>query len=182
MAYTSSQVVQAVPTGINSALVRIGGGTLSGTSTVFSNVFSATYNNYLVTFNSVAIDASTPYLRIKIAGTSIHNFAVLDARSSGYNENPEVASVADDSAGINLAILDVAATTKTSGSIFITSPFLTDKTGVNGSFSAGQNTIRFYNVNGIVKSTASYTDFTIDNTTAQTFTGGIVNIYGYTLS
>jgi hypothetical protein len=32
MAYTSSQVVQAVPTGINSALVYIGGGSLNGSA------------------------------------------------------------------------------------------------------------------------------------------------------
>lgn len=180
MAYTSSQVVQAVPTGINSALVRIGGGALSGTSTVFSNVFSATYNNYLVTFNSVFASASTPNLRLKIASTSIHNYCLWEARSSNYTTNPNVASAADDAAAILLNICDVS-TTKSSGSIMITSPFLTDKTGVNGSFSASQNTYRFFNVNATVVSTASYTDFTVDFSGGETLSG-TVNIYGYTLS
>jgi hypothetical protein len=181
MAYTSSQVVQAVPTGINSALVRIGGGTLSGTSTVFTSVFSATYNNYLVTFNSVAVDSSTPYLRIKIAGTSIHNFCVWESRSQGTTD-PTTASAAETSAGISLAILDTAANVSTSGHITICSPFLTQRTGVDGSFMAAQNTYRFFTANGTVVSTASYTDFTIDNSSGQTFTAGTVNIYGYTLS
>ena len=179
MPYTSSQVVQAVPTGINSALVRIGGGTLSGTSVTFSSVFSATYDNYLVTFNSVAINASTPYLTLKIAATSIHNFMVFETRGSGVG--PASAIAAEDNAAIYLALLDTAANFITSGHIEICSPFLAARTGVDGTFAAAQNS-RMFTTNGIVKDTTSYTAFTIENSSGQTFTGGTVNIYGYTLS
>ena len=165
---------------VTAALTRIGGANLSGTSVTFSNVFSATYNNYLVTFNSVYASGSTPNLRLKIAATSIHNYCLWEARSSSYGANPNVASAADDAAAILLNVADVS-TTKSSGSILITSPFLTDKTGVNGSFSASQNTYRFYNVNATVVSTASYTDFTIDFSGGEALSG-IVNIYGYALS
>jgi hypothetical protein len=58
MAYTSSQVVQAVPTGINSALVRIASGNLSGASTVFSNAFSSAYDNYIITISNLVRAAS----------------------------------------------------------------------------------------------------------------------------
>ena len=50
MAYTSSQIVQAVPTGINSALVLISSTTIGTTvsSVAISNAFSSTYDNYKI--------------------------------------------------------------------------------------------------------------------------------------
>ena len=52
--YTSGQVVQAVPTGINSALVFITGATFSAVTSVSlpTSTFSSTYQNYLVIFNN----------------------------------------------------------------------------------------------------------------------------------
>ena len=52
MAYTSAQIVQAVPTGINSALVFLSSASPSAAATVsIDNVFSATYENYLIKYN-----------------------------------------------------------------------------------------------------------------------------------
>ena len=164
---------------VTSALTRIGGGSLSGTSVTFSNVFSATYNNYLVKFNSVAVDASTPYLTLKIAATAVHNFMVYETRGSGVG--PASANAAEDNAQIYLAILDTSANYITSGHIEICSPFLAARTGVDGTFAAAQNS-RMFTTNGVVKNTTSYTAFTIENSSAQTFTGGIVDIYGFSLS
>jgi len=51
--YTSGQVVQAVPTGINSAFVYLGGTTGSASASInVDSVFSATYTNYLVQISS----------------------------------------------------------------------------------------------------------------------------------
>ena len=45
--YTSAQVVQAVPTGINSALVYVAGGTMSAVASVtVDTCFTATYDEY----------------------------------------------------------------------------------------------------------------------------------------
>ena len=53
--YTSAQVVQAVPTGINSALVKINTTTVSAQNTVtLSNVFSSTYHSYMFTISNLS--------------------------------------------------------------------------------------------------------------------------------
>jgi hypothetical protein len=71
--YTSAQVVQAVPTGINSALVYITGGTISNTTSV-DNCFSATYLNYKIVFsNLVSGDASAVKLRMRASGSDDTN-------------------------------------------------------------------------------------------------------------
>jgi hypothetical protein len=70
MAYTSSQIVQAVPTGINSALVCVKAETAFTTvSTInVNNVFSATYTNYLI---NILFDVSTLTnlnMRLRVGG------------------------------------------------------------------------------------------------------------------
>ena len=86
--YTSAQVVQAVPTGINSALVLItptstantggtvttSGGrvTVAGSSSVSLNgVFTSTYHNYLILVDTVevAVGANKLNLRLRASGT-----------------------------------------------------------------------------------------------------------------
>lgn len=68
MAYTSSQVVQAVPTGINSALVFVASGTITNSTSV-NNCFSATYTNYKVVFNNLTSgDGSGVNFRLRASG------------------------------------------------------------------------------------------------------------------
>ena len=68
--YTSAQVVQAVPTGIQSALVFITGGTITNSTSV-DNCFSATYLNYKVVFsNLVSGDASAVNVRMRVGGSN----------------------------------------------------------------------------------------------------------------
>lgn len=70
--YTSAQVVQAVPTGINSALVYITGATFTA-ATSFSlptNTFSATYKNYriIITITDAVSDCDLT-MRLRTSGT-----------------------------------------------------------------------------------------------------------------
>jgi hypothetical protein len=71
--YTSAQVVQAVPTGINSALVFIARTTFTtATSLAMTNVFSSTYENYLVQVTNLvaSADAGEAQVTLGTSGTS----------------------------------------------------------------------------------------------------------------
>jgi hypothetical protein len=112
MAYTSSQIVQAVPTGINSAFVAIvptsitvGGGTATAsangqvtltsvtTSVLLNGVFSSTYTNYKVLFfaNSDGADYTLTG-RLSVGGsvssaTEYRTNWVYAAGGTAYAEN-----------------------------------------------------------------------------------------------
>ena len=82
--YTSGQVVQAVPTGINSALVCVKAETaLSGSSTTADSVFTSSYTNYKIigrytngadalrmVFRVGGVDTATNYNMQEIDATS----------------------------------------------------------------------------------------------------------------
>ena len=71
MAYTSAQIVQAVPTGINSALVFITGASFSSATAVnVNNCFTSTYTNYAVFLNVDSIGtAGFATMRLRVGGT-----------------------------------------------------------------------------------------------------------------
>ena len=177
MAYTSSQVVQAVPTGINSALVYIGGGALSTTTTTFSSVFSATYDNYLVTINSLTPSSATPNMNLTFgSATSSYAFSNMFANATAawaFSQGSASAS--------SIYLNDLgAATAPQSTRIEIMSPFIAEKTtvlatGLNYTGSQWLNTV------GAHTGATSFTAFTLTSSTAATLTG-TVRIYGYTNS
>ena len=72
--YTSAQVVQAVPTGINSALVCVKAETaFSAVSSITAdNIFTSSYTNYLIQFiyTSSGYGATTLKLRASASATS----------------------------------------------------------------------------------------------------------------
>ena len=69
--YTSGQIVQAVPTGINSAFVYITGATFTGvTSVAVNDCFTSTYRNYRIYLDAVGVTGSNMLsMRLSIAGT-----------------------------------------------------------------------------------------------------------------
>jgi hypothetical protein len=69
--YTSGQIVQAVPTGINSALVLINAGSFSAmTASLPTGSFSSTYKNYKVIYQLSAVSgANALRMRFRTAGT-----------------------------------------------------------------------------------------------------------------
>lgn len=68
--YTSAQVVQAVPTGINSALVYIARTTFTtAASTAMTNVFSSAYDNYFITITNLIGSASAGSTNINLGSS-----------------------------------------------------------------------------------------------------------------
>jgi len=85
--YTSGQVVQAVPTGINSALVCVKAETAftSVTSITADNVFTSSYTNYLLIINATAGTNSDTTYRLRVGGVSAstnYNVQQLDVSST----------------------------------------------------------------------------------------------------
>ena len=70
--YTSAQVVQAVPTGINSALVCVKAETTASavSSATADNVFTSTYTNYLITFKWSTSSTNALQIKFRAGGTS----------------------------------------------------------------------------------------------------------------
>ena len=71
--YTSAQVVQAVPTGINSALVLISSTTIGTTvsSVTVSSAFSSTYDAYKIVLTGGVGSASDSAIALKLGSTKI---------------------------------------------------------------------------------------------------------------
>ena len=176
--YTSAQVVQAVPTGINSALVYITGGTITDTTSV-NNCFSATYLNYKVVFSNLTSgDGSNLLLRMRVGGSdntsAVYSSVVSGSNgSSGSYTNGIVAQSATEFAlayGNNYANGQTIA-------FDMFSPFAAKNTqyGLGNSVN-GQDAFFFF-ITGIHKSTTSFDGFTIYPTTSTL--AGSYKIYGY---
>ena len=85
MAYTSSQIVQAVPTGINSGFVFINGASFSSVTTItFANdTFTSTYDFYKVLFFIPKSTAGASTLSLQLRDNS----GVLNAASYHWGLN-----------------------------------------------------------------------------------------------
>jgi hypothetical protein len=175
--YTSGQVVQAVPTGINSALVLIKTQTIdSAVSTVeVTDAFSATYDNYFITIND-GISSANGVLRFILTGSTTAYYAtrlgiVYSGAASSFGSDNNAASVT--SAGVS----------QTSGlyaAITVANPFIAKPSYGTFSYqgSDGSNgVLGFWNH----RVSTSFTGFTITPSTG-TLTGGTIRVYGYTNS
>ena len=157
------------------ALVRVGGGTLTTTTNTFSNVFSATYANYLVVAHGVKNSASTDTIGIRMGTTATgyyygmlrRSFGGTDANASGSNT---------DAFYIGNAIQTVV----TGFSVFISGPQLATETYMAAPYTQVGTTAYGGAVSGYLNNTTQYTDLTIYGTSGNL--SGTVNVYGYTLS
>jgi hypothetical protein len=172
----SGQIVQAVPTGINSALVRVGGGTLSGTSTAFTSVFSATYDAYKIVVSAATFSGS---------GNAT---MILGATTTGYYYSTAQANFTDNSysagggAGSNAASWFVGGgnTSTTAITLELNNPFLAARSTFSSPYLNAGSTTSAGTINGMLNNTTSYTGFTISVSSGNLT--GTCNIYGYTLS
>ena len=179
MAYTSSQVVQAVPTGINSALVLISKTTVASTTQqIFTNCFSASYDFYSVKFsNFVALaqinmrygTSGTPDTASTYSNNSVYNdSANANASNSQFNASSHMLLVYNYTGGSHI-------------NLDIQNPFLAQNTNyqatANG-LQTGSQVISNY-FNGVKGTSTSYTDLVI--LSGSNFSGTI-SIYGYTNS
>ena len=177
MAYTSAQIVQAVPTGINSALVLISTQTIGTTvsSVVVSSAFSATYDNYLIKISGGISSASTS-LRMTLGATATGYYA--GGLASLFASNSATATNQN-----NTAFWTVGASSANSISVDVnlTSPNLAKVTLFSANFIFSSTTGDYNIAGGFLNDTTAYTAFTITPTTG-TLTGGTIRVYGYTNS
>ena len=173
--YTSGQVVQAVPTGIQSALVRVGGGSLSGASTTFSSVFSATYDAYRIVFSNLTASASAGlYFNL---GATVTNYNYVSVAAT-YSTAAYSAQSGEDTATRWLVVGNLNSGTG-GGVMDIVNPFLAAKTTFRSDFINLAGTAAG-TLSGYLNNTTSYTAFTIAPSSGTCT--GTVNIYGFTLS
>ena len=169
--YFPSAVTAAAPPA--SALTFIASGSLSGTSTTFSNAFSATYDNYLVNIN--ALTGSSGYPEVKLtfgAATSNYSYCNMYANAlAAWSFGTGSASAAF------IYVNQLQNTTIQSNTIRIMSPFMTEKTTVlceGLAYTASQ----WQYTGGAQFDATSFTAFTLASSTAATLSG-TVRIYGY---
>ena len=158
---------------VSSALTFIASGSLSGTSTTFSNAFSATYDNYLVNIN--ALTGSSGYPEVKLtfgAATSNYSYCNMYANAlAAWSFGTGSASAAF------IYVNQLQNTTIQSNTIRIMSPFMTEKTTVlceGLAYTASQ----WQYTGGAQFDATSFTAFTLASSTAATLSG-TVRIYGY---
>jgi len=160
------------------ALVRIGGGALSSTSTAFSGAFSATYDAYDIVVSNLKMTGTNAILRMTVGSTAAGYYyaqaGVTYAGATNPNSEQNVASWNY----ISQTNVAGAADSGNAVTIKVTNPFLSAYTIVQYTCNAILSQV--LNSGGYLNNTTSYTAFTL--TTSGSAMSGTVNIYGYALS
>jgi hypothetical protein len=154
------------------ALVRVGGGTLSGSSTAFANVFSATYEAYKIIITGGTL-STTAYVKMILGATTS---GYLSAQP-GSNFSTGAFSTGLQNSGTGFFVGYAAG--EFGSDITIVSPQLARYTHTSSSLGFVDGNVGASH-NGVLENTTQYTGFTL-SATGGTFTG-TVNIYGYALS
>ena len=161
--------------GVSPGLVRVGGGALSGSTTTFSSVFSATYDAYRIVFSNLSASASAA-LQMTLGATTTGYYYSSVAASTSTGNYATQSGEADAAKWQVVGNLNSA----TGGATMdIVNPFLAAKTTYRSDFNnmAGSGVGILA---GYLDNTTSYTAFTI--APASGTCTGTVNIYGYALS
>lgn len=171
--YTSGQVVQAVPTGIQSALVLIKTQTIGTTvsSVVVSDAFSSTYDNYKILLSGGTSSVSDGELNFR-----------LGAQTSGYKAynfyNNYSGGAPTYQAPTAHILIGRFGTDGTNTTVDVLAPNLAKTTFVFGG--GGSNDyVQF--CSGVSFNNTQFTAFTLFPNTG-TLTGGTIRVYGYTNS
>jgi len=159
-----------------SALVRVGGGTLSGASTTFSNVFSATYDSYLILVAGVYGSTSTN-INLKLGSTTTGYYWARNLTTTSATTS--ISGLANTSNFDDMSATGATLANSTALQFYLHAPFLTQQTNLSWAHWGDSNS---YGVGaGQLRNSTSYTAFTL-TMQSGTFSGGTVNIYGYSLS
>ena len=173
--YTSAQVVQAVPTGINSALVLISTTTIGSavSSVTVSNAFSSTYENYKITISGGVSSASDCNLSLALGTTATGYYYGLAGTTFGGVANTIGGSNqtafnfygagSSNTLHMNCDIFQPNLAKNTIATAYVS----TLTTGGAGNF-----------LGGFLNNSTQYTDFKITPSTG-TITGGTIRVYGY---
>jgi len=158
------------------SLVRVGGGALSGASTVFNSMFSATYDAYLVVVSNVVTVAATPSVALTIGAANTGYYFV--GMTASYAAGTQSNNPGNNTTAFNYMLSGISSENGAGGVINIINPFLAAQTLV-----ATTTLQSAYGgpYSGYLGNTTSYTAFTL-TAVSTTFTSGTVNVYGYSLS
>lgn len=176
--YTSAQVVQAVPTGINSALVLTGSATLSGTSTNLTSCFSATYDNYFIFMSNVKLSASAGYITVELLVGTTPATTNYGYEGIYYKSGTNTGENASGESSWVETIYQNSASTAMGFTYTIMQPFLTVGTNMNSSNYIQGN---FGRTRNLWNSNATSYDG-IKFSQANGFASGTVRVYGLVLS
>jgi hypothetical protein len=157
-----------------SALVRVGGGSLSSTATTFTSVFSSTYNNYKIILSNLT-GSGNGFIAFRF-GTATTNY-YYGAPIFTYTGSTSQVS------GSNVSVIrfmNINATSGGSATIEVQNPNLAVKSNAQ-IMAAWPETAGYAQFTaGFINDSTQYTSFTI---AAETGTlTGTCDVYGYTLS
>ena len=144
-------------------------------SITVSNVFSATYDNYLITLSG------------GVASTTTGLNLTLGATATGYYRGGNFTSYTGTTvSGINSSnasswlSASLGTTTSSDGRIELYDPFLTKNTKIRASYVSTVTNGESYVFGGFLNDSTSYTAFTFTPSTGgATLTGGTIRVYGY---
>jgi hypothetical protein len=165
-----------VQVGATAGMVRVGGGTLSGNTTI-TGAFNSTYEAYRIVVSGLTISAGTGQLRFKL-GTTATGYVYSQpiwtvggsANAGGGGSNQSYVTLNNTYSGTSSGVI-----------IDVINPFLSVKTMFT-SLNSWNDATNFCAslVAGYVNNTTSYTSFTLEGESGNL--AGTVNVYGYSLS
>jgi hypothetical protein len=139
-------------------------------SVTFNDIFSSTYDNYLITYNGgTSTTTNSLFLRLGATTTNYYYNIVGNTWSpTANNTGGTTASAFDYTGGHN-------STNGPNARIEVQSPFLAKRTVVSSQY---VETTGGYTMYGMLNNTTSYTSFIL-SPSSGTLTGGTIKVYGY---
>ena len=173
--FTTGEVLTAADTNTylnNGGLVYITGATVGTTvsSVTLTNVFSATYDSYRITFNYILSSAANPSIVVTLGATVTGYYGVTTYYA--YDASGDGTAKRNNGTDWNWGYFGA---NQTSASYDILYPFKTNRTGYNGQYCGD---LYQGSVFGWLGNNTSYTDIKIAPGTG-TLTGGVIRVYGY---
>ena len=144
----------------------------SVTSVEVTSAFSATYDNYLITFTGGSASTNSNDMNIKFGSTtSGYKYVGIYQQFTSSTVN----SAASTSAGA-IGVGGMSGNGACSF-IYVMGPFLSGRTTTIAHTSSNANDMFYQDYRGVLDDATSYTSFKIASTLA--FTGGEIRVYGY---
>jgi len=160
--------------GVKPGIVRVGGGTLSSTSTLISNLFSSTYSAYLVLGSGVSTTTSTISLQMGTTATGYYQAgggATYAGVSDFINRNNNTAWYFLGGSG--------SATRYGGINVLLTNPNEAQETAMYFNTQQSLTTGGAYAGGGYLANQTQYTSLTFSSSGTM---AGTINVYGYALS
>jgi len=156
---------------VSSGLTYIGGGTLSGASTAFNNVFSATYDNYRVYVGGSSITSGTGIFGVILGATTSLYECLVANQSGGGSYSAWFGSAATANVRMGNSRMQ-----KSQAYIDFISPYKAETSRLFFRYSSESD--ESMEGTGALYNSTQYTGFTIE-TSVSTFNAGTVQIFGF---